>query len=335
MPTTSTSSASIRIFEDVLPVYGNWGQINANVASLYANSGDYDRARSYMLDGINYDPGKAIHYCLLGDYQKLESLDDQAIISYSTCLIENANWIDTPYWQSDHLKTVLIKDIREEMATKSFSNEGRLITEYARVLFIEGRFDEIKPAVVERLSQGPENPDLQILYARYLADSGQFSEAEDELMKVIENDPRNSNAWYVLAGMYLEQGQLEESLYAIDISTALKATRENLALSGLINLRIGNPQEAIMKYSWALNWMKRSSIMSAWTARRFPVQLEKLSCIPDLVTFRGFYEVVWEGIKELSINDCEEAERIYSHIEDEMFPGFGEMYGEFPKTCEN
>ena len=329
----SASNSSIRLYEEVLPQYGNWGLINANLASLYANTGDYMQARSFMQDGIDGNPGKAVYYCLLGDYQHLEGLIDESVSSYSSCLSENANWIDTPYWHSDRIKTDLIEVIAADMTSRISSDRNSLQTEYARILFIEGRFNEITPVVMERIYQGSEEPDLRILYARFLADNGQFIKAEDELLEIIEKDPRNSEAWSVLAGLYLELGKFENSLGAINISTALEPTPENLILSGLINSKIGNIEEAILKISWALNWRKQPSSMAAWTARRFPIQLENLSCVPDLLTFRSFYDVAWEGIKELSVYDCEEAERIYSHIEDEIFAGFGERYGKFPNLC--
>ena len=96
---------------------------------------------------------------------------------------------------------------------------------------------------------------------------------------------------------------------------------------------MGNIPKAIDQYYMGLFWKKQNSVMAEWTARRFSILGEDLSCMPDRRTFKGFYDYAWIGINELAQYDCKEAEDLYMLIENDLFAGFSEQYGSFQSVC--
>jgi tetratricopeptide (TPR) repeat protein/O-antigen ligase len=326
----SDPTPGIKIYQEILPWYENWGLVNVNAASLYSLNGDTSSARLSIQNGIVSDPEEPLYYCLLGDNLLSAGLYEKAINSFATCLSIDASWVDTPYWQSDQRKMEALEDVILAIADRPAVEE---FISLAETLFYLDRLDEVKEEVLEKLSSEEYQPELGIIYSRYLIENDQIDKAITDLLMIIEDNPRDSEAWLVLSKGYLAKRELTKSLSAINISIALESTPENFLLSGLIYSMIGEQGLAKEQYSRALNWKSLSSRNSAWTARRFPIELERLSCSPQLLTIHDFYDVAWQGLLLLEQSDCQEAKKIYKHIEKELFPGFVDMYGELPNSC--
>lgn len=119
-----------------------------------------------------------------------------------------------------------------------------------------------------RMSEHPENVELQFLAARTYTEAGDAAEAERALREVIRLDPHHLRAYVLLGRVYARQGRLDEAVAELDAAAAKRPSDVAAPTMAAIILQMQNRiGEARKRYEAILDSHPRAAIAAnnlAW-----------------------------------------------------------------------
>jgi O-antigen ligase len=306
---------AIQGYEERLSRYGDWGLVQANLAGLYMEKGDYQAAERYSRAAIEKDPEQALYFCLLGEALQKQDNKAQAVQEYVRCIALEPGWIDTSFWKQDPVKNELTAEVIK-LVLNSDSKPGTLqASRNAELYWYLGEKSKSIDIINVALNNNPDNQDLLLLYAGLLIDRGTNITGSQTIIDGVINDhPRNGQAWYLKGIVSLAEGEINQAITSFELSVLLNPLPQNLWYLGYSYLQAGDLGRGLDQMQIAANWMEDNPLFSQWASRRFPIPGEKLPCLPAFKTGRDYYYPAGEAIKVLATIDCCEAAIWYGRL---------------------
>lgn len=306
------SERSIALYEQSLTVNGGSAADHANLASLWASEGQYEKAIIEMERAIQLDTKTSRYYCVLGGYFHINGEDQNALIALSDCLVSDQNWLDTPFWEQLELSS----EFQEKAVNLSLDkiringNENQKL-QTARLLYYWGRSREAKKYLEDYISEEGVNYPAYYYLARITLENEQITEAEEYIERALDMNPKCLDCWLLMAEIALENGDLVKTEKCLDISKYLGGNPQLQLLSAKVNLLRGDENAAIESLRSLAHVNVPADLNSHWIASRWHFESSHLSCLPLGLTHHGYYDPVDEGAELLEGLSCEDLESYY------------------------
>ncbi len=311
---------AISAYADSAAYYYGWGLEHANYALLLGEAGKPEAAVEEIMVAIQKDPNYSLYYCLMGEYLLEQGRKSEAVDAFGECISIEAAWMDTPYWKDDQAKLEIQNKVIAQALNKiNRSSVDNRLYRLAKLHYILGENIPAKQYLKELMKQEPDNLAAKLLQATILIDENNNAEADLLLDNTIELNPRSYQAWALKGIIHLDNKKPIDARGMLETSTKIRKTSYAYWLLGKTYARTGEYSQEMMMYNFAIKGWEYPSLFSNWIGYRFPIPGEKLSCMPELKTYRDHYDLAWDAIYEIGERDCCQAEGLYQQIfENEM-----------------
>jgi len=299
---------ALTYYNQSFETYPNWGIDHANAGDLYAFSGDFQNAVLQMEQAVHNYPQESFFYCLLGDYYLQLDKSQEAVQSYSRCISDKPQYLDSPYWQEDQNKeefTHLVID-QAEILLRDREDDNHLI-QLASLFLITKEPEKAKQIIQEFLDQHPNDLTGNLVSFEILESNGTLSSATERINQLSLIYPRNAQLWIYQGILALESSDNKTAEENFTIGYRLSASSNNAWILGSFYQSQGDLQKSLEIYQTALYQYIPLDAFSQNVAGRFPLPGVYIDCFPKVMTFTGYINPGLEAAQDLAERDCQQA----------------------------
>ncbi|MCD6424137.1 MAG: O-antigen ligase family protein, partial [Anaerolineales bacterium] len=306
---------ALSYYQQSFDTYPNWGIDHANAGVLYAIKGDLKNAALQMEQAVINDPQQSFFSCLLGDYYLQLNEPEQALQSYSRCIVGNPQYLDSPYWQEDKNKIALTQLVIEqaESLLKDREDENMLLN-LASLYLANNEIELAGQTVQEYLIENPDDLNGNIIHIKILEYKDDLSTVAGKIKQLLISSPRSVSLWTYQGKLALESADYKEAENAFTIGYRLSPSSYRAWILGNLYQVEGNLPKAQEFYQKALKKTLPHSGFSQNVAGRWPLPGLYVDCMPKTNTYTEYYYPAYQAAEHLADQDCTQAACIYQQL---------------------
>ncbi len=212
-----------------------FGTMFAELASLDAQSGQFDQAIAQDQKAIAWQQQTPEFWRMLGEHQLAAGMRDEAAVS-----LQKARDLSIRRPLRD-------LSVRERSTASSDSYLLRLYRQ-------EGKNDQALGVALELIREDPTRPDSYVLMGQLLEELGQKDQALAQYQAAIQIAPFDSASVIALGDYYSHQGQYDQAIGLYNQAIALGANADAHQALGDVYLALGKTDQAVAEYKQVILW---------------------------------------------------------------------------------
>ena len=208
--------------------------------------------------------------------------------SYSRCIADNPQYLDTPYWQEDQGKQNLTDLIinQSELLLLDREDENHMI-QLTSLFRANKETERAEELIQEYLKQHPDDLNGNLIFFEILESTGRLSIATEIINQLSLVYPRSAELWIYRGMLALESDDVKTAEESFTIGYRLSASFKNAWILGNFYQSQGDLQKSLEIYQAALYQYIPLDAFSQNVAARFPLPGIYLDCFPEVKTYTG------------------------------------------------
>lgn len=266
MKSRTDLAEAIALYEAAVVKDSGYSLNHANLAVLYAEGGQPDKALSAMSRAIALDPHNATFHLNRGRYAEAAGQESSALQEYRSVLEQDQNLLRSPFWRETPLRQQAKRDFLSEMAGAVSSASQRGV-----YLYLTGDLDKALVNLREAAKQNSNSQSVYNYLGLALAESGQPEEALDAFNRAVELNTRGVDALTNRAGLEIALGNLSQAERDLKMATFSGPSLLTHYYWGELARARGNDEEAMSEYTRAVPSPSRTLTYEAVVYQRFGI----------------------------------------------------------------